>query len=134
MQKDTVDSILFFMDRMIFARECYDRLKQDPAERKTNTVLGARALIYDLILLSFVGGAAALACWGITMASGWKIAIFILAGIIFLAMIPFYILAFNFSIKQLCLNKRAVGWISLHIPILLTIAAAVCITIFAFSV
>ena len=134
MQKDTVDSILFFMDRLVYARECYDRLKQDPEQRKTNTTLGVRALIYDIILLIFVGGAAALTCWGITMASGWKIAIFILAGSLFLAMIPFYILAFNFSIKQLCLNKRAIGWISLLLPILLTIAVAVSITIFAFSI
>ena len=134
MQKDTVDSILFFMDRLVYARECYDRLKQDPEQRKTNTTLGVRALIYDIILLIFVGGAAALTCWGSTMASGWQIAIFILAGILFLAMIPFYILAFNFSIKQLCLNKRAIGWISLLLPILLTIAVAVSITIFAFSI
>ena len=133
MDKDTVHSILFIIDRMIEARESYNIIKQNEEERKTSTLLGRRALIYDIILLIFVGGAAGLAIWGITMESGWKIALFILAGIIFLSMIPFYIIAFNFSIKQLCLNKRAIGWISLLIPILLTIAVAVCITIFAFS-
>ena len=134
MQKDTVESILFFADRLIYAREMYNEIKQNDAERKTSTLLGRRALIYDIILLIFVSGAAALAIYGITMESGWKIALFIVAGIVFAAMIPFYILAFNFSIKQLCLNKRPIGWISLLIPILQAIAIAVTITIFAYSI
>ena len=132
MDRNTVISIMFFLDRMIFAREKYDEIKANEEMRKTSTLLGRRALAYDIILLIFVGGAAALAIWGITMESGWKIALFILAGIFFLAMIPYYVLAFNFSIKQLCLNKRPIGWISLLIPIILTIAVAVSITVFAF--
>ena len=131
MDKSTVESILFFFDRMIEAREKYDAIKQNEAEREVSTELGRRALIYDIVLLIFVGGAAALAIWGITIDSGWRIALYILAGIIAVAMIPFYILAFNFSIKQLCLNKRAIGWITLLIPILLTIAVAICIVAFA---
>ena len=132
MKKDTTESMLFFLDRIIYAREKYDELKANEEERKTSTLLGRRALIYDIILLIFVGGAAAFTIWGITIESGWKIALFILSVILFLAMIPFYILAFSFSIKQLCLNKRPIGWISLLLPILLTIAVAVSITVFAF--
>lgn len=134
MDKATGESALFFLDRIIYARDKYDEIKANEEERKTSTLLGRRALIYDIILLIFVGGAAALTIWGITMDSGWKIALFILAGILVVAMIPFYILAFNFSIKQLCLNKRPVGWISLLLPIILTVAVAVSITIVAFSV
>ena len=134
MKKDTVESILFFMDRMIYAREKYEELKQDDEKRKTSTLLGRRALIYDIVLLIFIGGAAALTIYGITMESGWKIALFIVAGIVALSMIPFYIIALNFSIKQLCLNKRAIGVISLLFPIILTIAVAVSITIFAFLI
>ncbi|MCH5160242.1 MAG: hypothetical protein J1F66_05315 [Clostridiales bacterium] len=133
MDKHTVESILFFFDRMIEAREKYNAIKQNEAERQTSTLLGRRALYYDIILLIFVGGAAALAIWGMTIESGWRIALYILAGIIAVAMIPFYIIAFNFSIKQLCLNKRAIGWITLLLPILIAIAVAVCITVFAFS-
>ena len=133
MQKDTVESILFFFDKMIYARELYDEIKENEELRKTSTTLGRSALHYSIILLVFVGGAAALTIWGITMESGWKIALFILAGLFFLSMIPFYILAFNFSIKQLCLNKRPIGWISLLLPIIVTVAAAICIVIFAFS-
>ena len=130
MDKDTAHSILFIIDRMIEAREKYELIKQDPEERKTSTLLGRRALVYDIILLIFVGGAAALTIWGLTMDSAWKIALFILAGLIAVSMIPFYIIALNFSIKQLCLNKRAIGWISLLLPILIAIAAAVSIVIF----
>ena len=133
MDKDTLNFILFFTDRMLFARENYDNLKKNEQERSTTTLLGKRALVYDIILLIFVGGAAALAIWGITMESAWKIALFIAAGMVFAAMIPYYILALNFSIKQLCLNKRAIGWISLFLPIILTVAVGVCITIFAMS-
>ena len=132
MDKDTTVSILFFLDKMIYAREKYNEIKANDNERKISTLLGRRALIYDIILLVFVGGATAFAIWGIAIESGWRIALFILAGIILAAMIPFYILAFNFSIKQLCLNKRPIGWVSLLIPIILTIAAAVSITVFAF--
>ena len=134
MDKDTVHSILFFIDRMIFAREKFDEIRQNEEERKTSTLLGRRALSYDIILLIFVAGAAALAIWGITMESGWKIALFILAGIVLVAMIPYYILSLSFSTKQLRLNRRPIGWIALFLPLLITIAAAVVITIFAFSV
>ena len=134
MKDDTAKSILFFLDRMIYARDKYDEIKADEEVRKTSTLLGRRALFYDIILLIFVGGAAALAIWGITLESAWKIALFILAGIFVVAMIPYYILAFNFSIKQLCLNKRPIGWISLLLPIILTVAVAAGITITAFLV
>ena len=131
MDKDTTISILFFLDRMIYAREKYNEIKNS-GERRTSTLLGRRALVYDVILLIFVGGAAALAIWGITLESGWKIALFILAGILFVAMIPFYVLALNFSVKQLCLNKRPIGWIALLLPLMLTVAVAVGITVVAF--
>ena len=132
MNRDTVHSILFFLDRMIEARETYNILKNDEKAREKTTKLGNRALVYGIVLLIFIGGAAALTIWGITMESGWKIALFIIAGLVAISMIPFYILAFNFSIKQLCLNKRPIGWISLLFPILLTIAVAIAITAFAF--
>ena len=131
MNKDTAETIFFMIDRMLWARENYDRIKQDEEERKTSTLLGRRALSYDIVLLIFWGGAAALVIWGITMASGWKYVLYIVAALFALTMIPFCILALNFSIKQLCLNKRAIGWISLLLPLLILIAAVVCILIFA---
>lgn len=131
MNKDTADTIFFLIDRMIYARENFDRIKQDEQERKTSVLLGKRALLYDVILLIFIGGAAALTIWGITMDSGWKYVLYVVAALFAAAMIPFYMLAFNFSIKQLRLNKRAIGWISLMLPLLITAAAAICIVIFA---
>ena len=133
MDKNTVDQILFILDKLIYAREKFEEIKQNEEERKTSTLLGKRALVYDIILLIVVGGAAALTVWGITMESGWRIVLFILAGIVFVSMIPFYIVSLSFSTKQLRLNKRAIGWIALFLPLLITIAAAAVITIFAFS-
>lgn len=134
MDKNVIDSILFVFEKLVFAREAYDSLKQNEVERPRNTDLGKRALFYDMILLIFMGGATALTIWGITMQSGWKIALFIVAGLVAIAMIQFYIVALNFAIKQLCLNKRAIGWISLLLPILITIASAAGITLTAFLV
>ena len=131
MNKDTTASVLFFIDRMIQAREMYDSLKQDEENRQTSTVLGIRALIYDAILLIVLGGATALAVWGITMESGWRIALYIVAGLLALAAIPFYIIALSFSTKQLRLNKRPVGWISLVALLLLTVACVVSIAVTA---
>ena len=134
MDKNAIDSILFVFEKLVYARAAYDSLKQNEVERPRNTDLGKRALFYDMILLIFMGGATALTIWGITMQSGWKIALFIVAGLVAIAMIQFYIVALNFAIKQLCLNKRAIGWISLLLPILITIASAASITITAFLV
>ena len=131
MDKNTADSIFFFIDRMIEAREKYDQLKQDENERKTSTALGKRALYYGIILLIFIGGATALTIWGITMESWWKYVLYVVSALFALSMIPFYIIVLSFSTKQLRLNKRPIGWITLLLPLLITIAAAVCITIFA---
>ena len=125
------ENLLFFIDKMIDARESFDLIRHDENERHTSTYLGRQALYYGIIILIFIGGAAALVIWGITMESGWKIALFILAGLVAVAMLPFYLLALNYSVKQLRVNRRAIGWISLLLPLLVTIAAAVCIVVFA---
>lgn len=130
MDKDTAHSILFFIDRMIEARETYDILKEDENERKTSTVLGRRALHYGIILLIFLGGATALTIWALTLKLVWQIILIALAVIVALAMIPYFIIALNFSIKQFRLNKRAIGWISLLLSLLTVIASAVSIVIF----
>lgn len=123
--------LFFFFDRLLFAREEYDKIKQNEEERKKSTLLGRRALFYDVLILIFVGGAAVLLIWGISLEETWKQVLIIVGAIIdVLIMLPYYILAFNFSIKQLCLNKRAIGWISLLLPIITTIAVVVCIAIF----
>ena len=127
--------ILFFLDRLLFARESYELLKADEEERKKSKMLGRRALVYDIIILIFIGGAAALVAWGSGFQDeeSWKMLLIMIAAVvIFIIMIPYYLLAFSFSIKQICLNKRAIGWIALFLPILTTRAALVCIGIFAF--
>ena len=135
MDEHQVHRILFFLDRLLFARESYELIKADEEERKKSKMLGRRALVYDIIILIFIGGAAALVAWGsgFTDEESWKMLLIVIATvIIFIIMIPYYLLAFSFSIKQLKLNKRAIGWIALLLPILTTIAAGVVIAVFAF--
>lgn len=132
MNKNTTESILFFIDRMIQAREMYEDIKQNDEIRQTNTALGTRALIYDAILLLIWGGAAALTIWGITMESGWRIALYIVAGLLALTAIPFFVIAMSFSTKQMRLNKRPIGWISLILSIVILVASVVSIVVSAF--
>ena len=131
MDENQRNFLFFFFDRLLFARTKYEEIKQDEEKRKISTSLGRRALFYGVLILIFVGGAAAMLIWGISLEETWKQALIIVGAIlIVLIMIPFYILALNLSIKQLCLNKRAIGWISLLLPILTTIAVVVCIAVF----
>ncbi len=120
---------MYFLDKMIDARIKFNDLMQDEEERKVNTELGKQAIVFDIVLLIFLGCAAGLAIWGITMKSDWRIALFIGAIVLVIAMIPYYVLAFNYSIKQLRLNKRTIGWVSLILPIVITIAAIVGIVL-----
>lgn len=120
---------MYFWDRMIDARIRFNELKKDDEARKVTTEMGKKALIYNIVLLIFLGAATALVIWGVTIEATWRIALFVAAGILAVAMIPYFILVFNFSIKQLCLNKRAIGWVSLIMPFVITIAVAVAIAI-----
>ena len=129
MDKETGKTILFFIDRMIYARETFNELRENEQERQTSTLLGKKALIYDIILLIFLGGAVALVIWGLSLSTGWQVFMIIVAAIISLAMIPYFILALNFSIKQLRLNKRPIGFVALILPILLIVAVVVVVLI-----
>lgn len=122
--------IFFFIDRFAMARSDYNRIKADDELRKTSTLLGKRAIVYNIIMLVFMGGAAGLAIFGFTLTGLATILCIAGAVILYVAMLPYLILSLNLAIKQLCLNKRAIGWIMLILPLLITIGSVVAVIIF----
>ena len=112
------------------ARSDYNRIKADDELRKTSTLLGKRAIVYNIIMLVFMGGAAGLAIFGFTLTGLATILCIAGAVILYVAMLPYLILSLNLAIKQLCLNKRAIGWIMLILPLLITIGSVVAVIIF----
>lgn len=121
--------IFFFIDRFAMARNDYNRIKADDELRKTSTLLGKRAIVYNIIMLIFMGGAAGLAIFGLTLTGIATILCIAGAVILYVSMLPYLILSLNLAIKQLCLNKRAIGWIMLILPLLITIGSVVAVII-----
>lgn len=122
--------IFFFIDRFALARNDYNRIKADAELRKTSTLLGKRSIVYNIIMLVFMGGAAALAIFGLTLTGLATILCIAGAVILYAAMLPYLILTLNLAIKQLCLNKKAIGWIMLILPLLITIGSLVAVIVF----
>ena len=118
---------------VINSRLMYNNLKKDDYARQHTTLLGKRALRH---LLCFAI-AAACAIWLISsmfsLAYQGKILLAILAvvGGIYVAAygILFLPLAINLTVKQLRLNKKAIGWVDLVI-LLLTIIAIIAVIIY----
>lgn len=121
--------IFFFIDRFAMARNDYNRIKADDELRKTSTLLGKRAIVYNIIMLIFMGGAAGLAIFGLTLTGIATILCIAGAVILYVSMLPYLILSLNLAIKQLCLNKKAIGWIMLILPLLITIGSVVAVII-----
>lgn len=121
--------IFFFIDRFAMARNDYNRIKADEELRKTSTLLGKRAIVYNIIMLIFMGGAAGLAIFGLTLSGLATILCIAGAVILYVAMLPYLVLSLNLAIKQLCLNKKAIGWVMLILPLLITIGSVVAVII-----
>lgn len=121
--------IFFFIDRFAMARNDYNRIKADDELKKTSTLLGKRAIVYNIIMLIFMGGAAGLAIFGLTLTGLATILCIAGAVILYVAMLPYLVLSLNLAIKQLCLNKKAIGWVMLILPLLITIGSVVAVII-----
>lgn len=112
-------------------RVLYNDIKNNPEAKKTSTVLGKKAILYwvGFILTLALGGG--LIFWGSTMLNS-ALAIFgiviMVAGIgtAFYALM-FFIISLNATIKQLCLNRKATGWVALSLLILTIVAVVVAL-------
>lgn len=112
---------LFFLDKLLDARLAYHDIKNNEEARKTSGLLGKRAIIYDILFILFAaGGAACFVFGGSFLDSGaifLGIILMILAVALLVMALIYVVLALNCAVKQLCLNRRAIGWISLILPL-----------------
>lgn len=132
------EGLWYLLDKLADIADFYVNIKDNESERDTNTRLGKWAIKYNIIFFIFLGGAAALAIWAISLFKAESVLLGVL--IIFLALgvaitsVIFAILAFASEITQMKLNKKPIGLISLLTTILIIIAAiasiAIAVTIF----
>lgn len=112
--------IFFFIDKLLDARQIYHDVKNNEEARKTSGLLGKRALLYDILFFLFAAGGAVSFVFGAAqLDSGavfWGILLVILAVALLVMALIYVVLALNCAVKQLLLNRRAIGWISLILP------------------
>ncbi len=107
----------FMISKFTDTRVVYNNLKKDPEERKLTTYMGKRALAnLALFALFFIGGPTLTIWCASSYISTNPIfgVVLLIAGIVIAAysllLIPIIL---NYIVKQLILNKRAIGWIAL---------------------
>lgn len=124
--------VLFkLFDNFIEARDQYNKIKANEESKKVSTLLGKKSITNSIIALVLFAGGIALTLWGWSIMQNQSLAgvfgiILLIIGIVLLIYpILFMIISLNYLIKQLCLNKRAVGWIALAIFVLVIVLAGV---------
>lgn len=127
--------IFFFLDSIVEHRDAYDRIKSNDEERKTSKELGLKAVKYNItyFILTAIFTLCAILTYlffGGIVAGWWKGIITLLFAIAALPYMPIYfILALNCDIKQMKLNKLAIGWVSLMFTLLILVAAIVAVVV-----
>ncbi|MFQ6772989.1 MAG: hypothetical protein ACLRFG_00760 [Clostridia bacterium] len=114
------------------ARIAYNNAKKDENIRKTTTAFGKRALVYIISFAVLSLGGIALIWWGVdgfVNAFIFNIFKIILGGYMVLYSLVLLPLALNLVIKQMKLNKKPIGWISLVLLILSVVAVIVGLTL-----
>lgn len=123
---------LYLLDRFIVLRATYNDIKANPESKKISTVLGTKALIYDILFSVTVGIALALVFLANSLEDSgalFGVILLVVAAAIVLYSLSYFILGLNCSIKQLLLNRRAIGWITLVLTLSILIAAIVVLVI-----
>lgn len=121
----------FILTKFVDTREVYNNLKNDPEERKVTTYMGKRALLYSLLFaLLFIGGPSLTIWCASSFISESPVLgiVLLITGVVValygLILIPIIL---NYIIKQLILNRRAIGWIALILFLII-----IAVGIFAF--
>lgn len=125
--------VLHMIEKMLDIRLQYSEIRQDEAQRPTSTVMGRHAIKYLIVFaISVVCGVAILA-FGIplldTIGILFGIFIIITGALLLIYSLSPLLLALNCSIKQLKLNKRPIGWVTLTITLIILTAAIVTLAI-----
>ena len=131
MKKRNALSLLKFAELFVNARLAYNNAKQDPEVRKDITKFGARGLWYLFLFAVIAGlGLAAIAYFvkNVTTLNVLFAIIMLIIGVyLMIWAIPYFFLALNLTIKQLCLNKKFIGWLDLVLIIAVIVAIIVII-------
>ena len=133
MAKNSIGWLLFrCFSVFIDLRSLYEDIKKNPEAKKISTVMGKKALVYwavSLVCILLTGG---LVIWGSSMLKTalivFGIIIIIAAVILAIYAVGYFLISLNATIKQLCLNHRAIGWIVLSL-LILTLAATTAVVI-----
>ncbi len=116
MKKRNIFSLLKFLDYFIDARVAYNNAKSKPEIKENTVAFATRAILYTLLYAGLCFGGLVLVVYGIT---NLVYAFFIALLALFLGIyligygFPFIFISLNLVIKQLCLNKKFLGWLAL---------------------
>lgn len=125
--------LFFFLDRLVDQREAYENIKHNDEERKNSTYMGKLAIkhniVYFILMLIITG--LAIGAYAFFMKSGiWQGILMIIVAVVCVPYAIIYaMLALNCDIKQMVLNKKPIGWVSLLFTFLIFIAAVVAVVI-----
>lgn len=130
MANNSLGKILFHgFSTFLDLRTLYNDIKNNPEAKKTSTVLGKKAIGFWIGFILSLAAGGGLIFWGISMFQS----IYIIFGIILLVAgvsiagysLLFLVVSINATIKQLCLNRKVVGWVALSLHIITIIAIGV---------
>ncbi len=132
MSKNSI-SILHLIEKMVDIRMKYREIKNNAEERPKSTVMGRTAIQYNIVFLICVTCGVGLLIVGASLLDSIGVIFGIIiafAGAVFtLVSFVYLLLALNCAIKQMILNKRAIGWVSLVLTLLILTAAIVAVAI-----
>lgn len=120
-------TLFFFIDRMIDMSDAYQAVKANEEEAKNSKYFGLQAVKYNITLFFLTALTIGLGIGAIYffMSSGiWQGILMILVAVASLPFMVIYIVfALNCDIKQMTLNKKPIGWVSLMFTLLIVAAA-----------
>lgn len=125
--------ILNFVSKMLDIRTSYNDIKNNADAKKVSTLLGKRGLRYIISFLLTAGIGGIVVSYFLkyidTLAIIFAILGIILGVSLIIISIFYVLLGLSCTIKQLKLNKKAIGWIDLVLIMLSLIAVIVAIVI-----
>lgn len=120
-----------FFSKLADIRLTYGQLKADEENRNSSTALGGRAIFYDVLYAIFMTFGVLGVVFGLRILNDTSVIVGLLVlifGIAFVAgSVLQIILALFCAFYQLRLNKRAIGWVTLVISVLLIVGGAVAL-------
>lgn len=122
-----------FFAKLADIRLTYGQLKADEEVKTTSTLLGGRAVFYNILFVIFMTVGVLGVIFGLKILNDDSVIVGLVILIIGIAMalnsLLQFVLATVCAIYQLRLNKRAISWITLAISLLIMIGAVVALVL-----